>query len=120
MKRNIFLLIFFLIMCFNSFSQDKVGLVSTYQYKSKYVQNEILKLISFASIENSINFNYCTLKYLITYNSEGSAGLPNCEISNDLYIVIKDGEKVNQHDRLFILKNIFNLNVKSIKSEEIV
>lgn len=55
---------------------------------------------------------------MILYNDDGSAGLPNCEISNEIYIAIKDDEKFKK-DKLYILKNIYNFDVKSLKFEEV-
>ncbi len=120
MKKKIFLhLLFNTILTLNSFSQVNVGEIYNYDYKNNLLQKEILNIISKAAIENSINFNFCTLKYLVLYNDEGSAGMPNCEISYDIYIVIKDGDLNEQNDKLYILKNIYDLNTKSINFKEV-
>lgn len=118
--KKIFLSIFFNLMInILSFSQDNIGEIINFKYENRLIENEISKIISNASIENSLNFKFCTLKFLITYNENGSAGLPNDEISYDIYIVIKDGDLIYQQDKLYVLKNIYDLNTKSLKFKEV-
>lgn len=118
--KKIFLSIFFNLMInILSFSQDNIGEIINFKYENRLIENEISKIISNASIENSLNFKFCTLKFLITYNENGSAGLPNDEISYDIYIVIKDRDLIYQQDKLYVLKNIYDLNTKSLKFKEV-
>ena len=118
MKNRILTFLFIFLGITSSFSQVDVGKISVFQYNTTTLKNEILRLVSSASTENTKTFNYCTLKYMILYNADGSAGLPNCEINNEIYIAIKDDEKFKK-DKLYILKNIYSFDVNSLKFEEV-
>jgi hypothetical protein len=114
-KNNIFISLFLFSNTF-LFSQNKIT-IST--FKDKYVNNEILKIITSGGEIKYKNLNYCDLYFFILDNDEGSANLNYCDYTSDIYIALKDVDSLINLPRLYVLKNIYSLDTKSLKFEEV-
>ena len=112
------ILIFNLIFLCNSllFSQNKITITT---FKDKNINNEILKIITSGGEIKFNNFKYCDLYYYILNNDEGSAELNYCDYTSDIYIALKDVDSLINLPKLYVLKNIYDLNLKTLKFEEV-
>jgi hypothetical protein len=116
MKKIIFLFHFILFSNTFLFSQNKIT-IST--FKDRNINDEILKIITSDGEIKYKKLNYCDLYFFILDNDEGSANLNYCDYTSDIYIALKDVDSLTNLPRLYVIKNIYSLDTKSLKFEDV-